>query len=87
MNAIFPGFIHSEDVEGILQGIMADRDVDHDEAFRILDDEILEGITTFSGRTGAPAEYAEVIAFLLSDRASYVAGASINVDGGSAFMF
>jgi 3-oxoacyl-[acyl-carrier protein] reductase len=36
------------------------------------------------GRVGEAAEVANVIAFLVSDAASYVTGASINVDGGLA---
>jgi 3-oxoacyl-[acyl-carrier protein] reductase len=36
---------------------------------------------------GDPGEYANVIAFLLSDKASYVTGAAINVDGGSNYVF
>ena len=38
------------------------------------------------GRSGTPAEIAEVIAFLASDRASYVIGTSIVVDGGNTIQ-
>jgi NAD(P)-dependent dehydrogenase (short-subunit alcohol dehydrogenase family) len=34
------------------------------------------------GRVGKPQEYANLAAFLLSSRASYVTGAAINLDGG-----
>ncbi len=36
------------------------------------------------GRVGEAREAGDVIAFLASDRASYITGASINVDGGSS---
>ena len=42
-----------------------------------------EGELSPLGRIGSPAEVAAVIAFLLSDDASYVSGATIPVDGAS----
>ena len=42
-----------------------------------------EGELAPLGRVGEPSEVAEVVAFLVSDRASYVNGAEICVDGGA----
>jgi NAD(P)-dependent dehydrogenase (short-subunit alcohol dehydrogenase family) len=40
------------------------------------------GATTLLGRAAQVEEIAEVIAFLASDKASYVTGATLAVDGG-----
>jgi NAD(P)-dependent dehydrogenase (short-subunit alcohol dehydrogenase family) len=37
------------------------------------------------GRAGRPEELGDVIAFLLSERAGYLTGALVNVDGGTDF--
>jgi len=50
------------------------------------DDEARAGLHTPIGRSGTPWEIAEVIAFLASDRASYLTGQSIVVDGGNTIQ-
>ena len=44
------------------------------------------GLHTPLGRSGTPEEVAEVIAFVASDRASYLNGATIVVDGGNVIQ-
>jgi 3-oxoacyl-[acyl-carrier protein] reductase len=51
-----------------------------------LPSEAIAGTHTPIGRSGTPEEVAEVIAFLASDRASYVTGTTIVVDGGNTIQ-
>jgi 3-oxoacyl-[acyl-carrier protein] reductase len=51
-----------------------------------LPDEAVAGLHTPIGRSGTPEEVAEVIGFLASDRASYVTGTTIVVDGGNTIQ-
>jgi 3-oxoacyl-[acyl-carrier protein] reductase len=51
-----------------------------------LPDEVEAGMHTPLARSGTAAEVAEVIAFVASDRASYLTGATIVVDGGNTIQ-
>ena len=51
-----------------------------DELFR----EIAENADIPLGRVGRSGEFADLAAYLLSDRSSYVTGSAINLDGGSS---
>jgi 3-oxoacyl-[acyl-carrier protein] reductase len=51
-----------------------------------LPDEATAGRYTPIGRSGTPLEVAEVIAFLASDRASYITGTAVVVDGGNTIQ-
>jgi len=49
-------------------------------------EEDVAGLHTPLGRSGTPEEVAEVLAFLASDRASYVTGTTVVVDGGNTIQ-
>ena len=71
-NAVLPGCIETPMTYSTLPP-----DLSREEALR------REGDLAPMGRVGQPDEIADVVAFLLSDRASYVNGAQIITDGGA----
>jgi len=76
VNNVMPGYTATERLEELAEGIAEERGVDRSEAFGAWESEIP------MGRIGEPRELAAMVAFLASERAAYVTGQSIAVDGG-----
>ncbi len=76
VNAINPGSIETQRLTGRLEAAARAANVSLDEARRRNLADL--GVARF----GAPAEIAEVVAFLAGARASYMQGALVDVDGG-----
>jgi 3-oxoacyl-[acyl-carrier protein] reductase len=76
VNNVCPGFTRTARLDGLAATISARTGAKPEEVFANWEREIP------AGRLGMPQEFAAVVAFLASERASYVTGASIAVDGG-----
>jgi 3-oxoacyl-[acyl-carrier protein] reductase len=76
VNNVCPGFTRTARLDGLAATISARTGAKPDEVFANWEREIP------AGRLGTPQEFAAVVAFLASERASYVTGTSIAVDGG-----
>jgi NAD(P)-dependent dehydrogenase (short-subunit alcohol dehydrogenase family) len=83
-NCVCPGATETEILAAMRVAFARDRGWPEDEA---LERAMVEewGMNVALGRAGKPAEVGDVIAFLLSDRAGYVTGALLNIDGGTDF--
>jgi 3-oxoacyl-[acyl-carrier protein] reductase len=76
VNNVCPGYTRTARLDNLAKSISARSNVKPEEVFAGWAREIP------AGRIGTPKEFAAVVAFLASDRASYVNGTSIAVDGG-----
>jgi len=76
VNNVCTGWMHTERVESLLEHRAQDQGITRDQALA----QIQEAIPL--GRLGQPQEYADLVVFLASERASYITGVSYLIDGG-----
>jgi 3-oxoacyl-[acyl-carrier protein] reductase len=83
-NCVCPGATETEILATFREHYARDRGWPVEEA---LERAMVEdwGMNVALGRPGKPEELGDVIAFLLSERAGYLTGALVNVDGGTDF--
>jgi len=83
-NCVCPGATETETLAAMRLRFAADRGWPVEQA---LERAMVEdwGMQVALGRPGKPGELGDVIAFLLSERAGYLTGALINIDGGTDF--
>jgi 3-oxoacyl-[acyl-carrier protein] reductase len=76
VNAVCPQYIESELLASLIEKEMRERKVDRATA--------AGGFSRANplGRTGTPEEVADLVSFLVSDSANFVAGSSVSIDGG-----
>ena len=76
VNNVCPGYTLTERLEKLADKQAADMGVSREKIFERMTAQIP------AGRIGKPGEFAALVAFLASERASYVNGTTIAVDGG-----
>ncbi len=76
VNCVMPGYTRTDRLEELAARVAAKKGIAHEDRLTAWNDEIP------MGRLGEPRELAALVAFLASDRAGYITGTSIPVDGG-----
>ena len=75
-NIVMPGYTHTARVENLVRRRVEEEGVSRDEAFGEM------AVNIPVGRIGRPDEFGSVVAFLASERASFINGTAVPVDGG-----
>ncbi len=83
-NAVLPGMIVNEQIAEKRRLWMAETGGTEDDYF--IDANARWHQATWGTRLGTPADIADAVAFLVSERAAYVNGVLLNVDGGSEYL-
>ena len=83
-NCVCPGAFDTVRVASRISEIETSQGVSREEATRILMYDVFK-MPVALGRPGQASEAGELMAFLLSERAAYLTGAIINIDGGTDF--
>ena len=83
-NCVCPGAIETDSLAAPRQALASQRDLPPE---GLLEQVMLDEwhMDVALGRPGTPQEVGELFAFLLSQRAGYLTGAVINIDGGTHF--
>ncbi|CAN5801970.1 SDR family oxidoreductase [soil metagenome] len=76
VNNVLPGYTRTERLDELAAANSKAKGISQEEARAAWEDQIP------MGRLGEPREFAALVAFLASERASYITGTSITVDGG-----
>lgn len=76
VNNLVPGYTKTERLGGLAAAVSARKGISEAEAYAGWEQQIP------MGRLGEPREFAALAAFLASERASYITGQSVAVDGG-----
>nr|BFF17501.1 hypothetical protein GCM10025730_10220 [Promicromonospora thailandica] len=80
VNVVSPGFIRTESAEGLVDRLSAGQGISRAAAL----DQIMGSLGGIPlGRPAEPAEVAELVAFLVSERSSAITGAEHTIDGGT----
>ena len=77
VNNVMPGYTKTERLDQLAEDIAGRSGASIDETVAQWESQIP------MGRIGSPREFAAMVAFLASERASYITGVSVPVDGGS----